>query len=84
MEGSHIHEAIGVSQEGLHSLKTRKMKGVVIEFNLSKAYDCVCWLYLRMLLTHLGFGVDFLRWIMACLTTVSFVVSINGLTSRFF
>ena len=37
-----------------------------------------------MLLTHLGFGIDFIRWIMACITTVSFVVLIIGSASPFF
>ena len=60
LEGRQIHEAIGVAQEGLHSLKTRNTKGVVIKIDLSKAYARVCWLYLMMLLTHLGFGIDFI------------------------
>ena len=84
MEGRQIHEAIGVSHEGLHSLKTKKLKGVVIKIELSKAYDRVCWLYLRMLLTHLGFEIDFIWWIMACISSISFVVLINGSASPFF
>ena len=39
---------------------------------------------MRMLLTHLGFGIDFIRCIMACITMVSFVVLINGSTGSFF
>ena len=53
VEGRQIHEAIGVAQEGLHTLKVQKQKGAVIKIDLSKAYDRVSWLYLRMLLTHL-------------------------------
>jgi hypothetical protein len=41
LEGRQIHEAIGVAQEVLHSLKTRNMKGVVLKIDLSKAYDRV-------------------------------------------
>ena len=37
-----------------------------------------------MLLTHLGFGIDFIRWIVSCITTVSFSVLINGVASPFF
>ena len=84
LEGRQIHEAIGVAQEGLHSLKVQKQKGAVIKIDLSKAYDRVCWLYLRMLLTHLGFCYEFVRWIMACISTVSFAVLINGAASPFF
>jgi len=84
LEGRQIHEAIGVAQEGLHSLKMRNMKGAVLKIDLSKAYDKVSWIYLRLLLTHLGFGVDFIRWVMSCITTVSFFVLINGVASSFF
>lgn len=84
LEGRKIHEAIGVAQEGLHSLKSRKMKGVVLKIDLSKAYDRVSWLYICLLLTHLDFEVPFIRWVMSCITTVSFVVLINGSASLFF
>jgi hypothetical protein len=84
LEGRQIHEAIGIAQEGLHSMKTRKLKGAVLKIDLSKAYDRVSWLYIRLLLTHLGFDVPFINWAMNCLTTASFVVLINGSTSSFF
>jgi len=34
-----IHEAIGFSQETLHSIKISKTKGAIIKIDLSKAYD---------------------------------------------
>ena len=37
LEGRQIHEAIGVAQEGLHSLKTRRLKGAILKIDLSKA-----------------------------------------------
>jgi len=84
LKGRQIHEAIGVAQEGLHSMKTSKIKGAVIKIDLSKAYDKVNWLFIRLLLTHLGFNINFIRWIMSCISTVSFAVLINGSASPFF
>lgn len=81
--GRQIHKSIGVAQEGLHIIKTKKMKGVVIKIDLSKAYDIVNWLYIHLLLTHLGFHLDSIRWIMSCITSVSFSVLINGAASHF-
>jgi hypothetical protein len=84
LEGRQIHEAIGVAQEGIHSIKTKKLKGEVLKIDLSKAYDWVNWLYIRLLLTHLGFEIDFIRWVMCCIYSASFVVLINGSASPFF
>ena len=83
LKGRQIHEAIGVAQEGLHSMKARKIKGAVLKIDLSKAYDKVNWLFLRLLLTHLGFNIDVIRWIMSCISTVSFAILINGSASPF-
>ena len=84
LEGKQIHEAIRVPQEGLHNIKSKHMQGAMLKIDLSKAYDRVNWLYVRLLLTHLGFQIDFIRWIMSCITTISFAILINGATSPFF
>ncbi len=84
LDGRQIHEAVGVAQETLHSLNIGKRKGVVVKIDFSKAYDRISWLYLRLLLTHLGFGYDFVRWVMSCVSSSSIVVLINGEASSFF
>ena len=84
LEGRQIHEAIGVVRKGLHSIKSKHLRGVVLKIDLSKAVDRVNWLYIRLLLTHMGFHIDFIHWIMSCLTSVSFAILINGATSPSF
>eukprot|EP00253_Pinus_taeda_P015318 PITA_15318 len=84
LDGRQIHEAIGVAQEVLHNIKQKKKKGVVLKIDLSKAYDRINWLYIRLLLTHLGFSYSFISWIMGCISNVSFAVLINGAASPFF
>eukprot|EP00253_Pinus_taeda_P019465 PITA_19465 len=84
LDGRQIHEAIGVAQEVLHSIKLKNKKGAVIKIDLSKAYDKINWTYIRMLLTHLGFKVDFIRRIMGCITDVSYAILINGVATPFF
>lgn len=37
-----------------------------------------------MLLTHLGFPFNFIKWIMSCITNIPFSVLINGAASAFF
>lgn len=84
LDGRKIHEAIGVAQETIHSIKQSNKKGVVLKIDLSKAYDQISWSYIQMLLTHLGFKVEFIDWIMGCISNSSFAVLINGAASKFF
>eukprot|EP00253_Pinus_taeda_P002170 PITA_02170 len=84
LDGRQIHEAIGVAQETIHNIRQAKKKGAVLKIDLSKAYDRIDWSYLRLLLTHLGFKVEFINWIMGCITNINFVVLINGAASQFF
>eukprot|EP00253_Pinus_taeda_P029580 PITA_29580 len=84
LEGRQIHEAIGVAQEVIHSVKQKKKKGVILKIDLSKAYNRINWLYLQLLLTHLGFNYSFINWIMGCISNVSFAVLINGAATPFF
>lgn len=81
LEGRQIHETIGVEGEGIHSLKTTKLKGVVIKIDLSKAYDHVIWIYIKLILTHVGFFLDFINWVTSCIQSVSFEVVINDTSS---
>eukprot|EP00253_Pinus_taeda_P012674 PITA_12674 len=84
LSGRQIHEAIGVAQEVMHSVRQKNKKGVVIKIDLSKAYDRINWLYLRLLLTHLGFKPAFISWIMGCISNVSYAILINGAATPFF
>ena len=56
LENRHIHEAIRVAQEGMHGIKIKKIKGAILKIDLSKDFDRVSWIYLRRILTHLGFN----------------------------
>lgn len=62
----------------------KKIKGAILKIDLSKAFDRVNWLYVKMILTHLVFPPPFIDWIMCCINLASFSVLINGSTSHFF
>ena len=78
-----IHETIGAAQEEMHNIKVKKSKGSILKIDPSKYFDRVSWIYLRLLLTHLGFNYSIIKWIFACISTTSFSVLINGSTSSF-
>lgn len=54
------------------------------KIDLSKEFNWARWSYIRILLTHLGFKVPFIIWIMSCLSLVSLIVLIYGSTPNFF
>ncbi|GJU33495.1 RNA-directed DNA polymerase, eukaryota, reverse transcriptase zinc-binding domain protein [Tanacetum coccineum] len=51
---------------------------VAFKINSHKAYDSVKWGFLRQCLVHFGFPVCMITWIMNCLSSPSFTISING------
>ena len=84
LEHHQIHEAIGSAQEAMHSIWTTHLKAIARKIELAKAFDRVSCLYIKMLLIHLGFPHNFITWIMACITTPTFSVLINGSATHFF
>jgi hypothetical protein len=56
----------------------------IVKIDLSKDYDQVSWLYLRIFLTHLGFEVPFINSVMSYISTTKFAFLINGEASPFF
>jgi len=61
----------------------KKKKGMILKVDLSKAFDRANWLYIRLLLTHLGFPYVYIKWIMSCIKDVSYSVLINGEATSF-
>jgi hypothetical protein len=72
------------TQECMHSIKARKQKALILKLDLRKAYDCVNWDFLRLILVQTGFSVHSIHWIMSCVVSSSFAVLINGEASMFF
>eukprot|EP00253_Pinus_taeda_P033341 PITA_33341 len=67
-----------------NSIKNKKLKGVILKIDLAKDFDRVSWLYIKLILTHMGFPPPFIDWIMCYITSASFSVLINGSASHFF
>lgn len=50
---------------------------------MSKVYDRVEWNFVEILLEKLGFDGIWIRWVMACISTVSYTVLLNGRSDGF-
>jgi hypothetical protein len=56
LQGRRIQDAIGTTHESLHSIKKKKLKSLILKLDLRKAYDCIDWAHLRLILLKVGFG----------------------------
>jgi hypothetical protein len=84
LKGRRIQDAIGAAHECLHSIKQKNLKALVMKLDLKKAFDCVDWDFLRLILHAVGFGERFITWTLSCVTSANIAVLINGEPSTFF
>jgi hypothetical protein len=83
MVGYVTHDVVGLTQEGIHNTKIRKILAMVLNLDLSKAYDRVSWSYLRLNLIHIGMGLHTLNWIVGYLSQIYFAMLINAFAHDF-
>lgn len=87
VEGRLISDNIIVAHEMIHNLRTKESiskQYMAIKTDMSKAYDHVEWNFLETLLEKMGFDRKWVCWVMACVSTVSYTILLNGRTHGFF
>jgi hypothetical protein len=84
LKGCQIIDAIGMAQECLHGIKTKKSKALILKLDLKKAFDCINWDFLKLILAQTGFSQHMIKWIMSCVTSANLAILINGESSTFF
>lgn len=55
-----------------------------LKVDLRKAFDSVDWRFLKDVLLKLKFPLQFVEWVMTCVTTTSYSLSINGVMQGLF
>ena len=87
MPGRLITDNVIMAYECLHTIRKQKAKYpfFALKMDMTKAYDRVEWMYLKGVLLKLGFKVNWVKMVMRCVTSVRYVVKVNGeLTDSFF
>ena len=85
VQGRAITDNVLVAFELVHTIK-RKAQGrsgdVAFKVDMRKAYDHIRWTYLEAVMVRMGFARKWIDWIMLCVTTVKYMVAINGELAR--
>ena len=66
------------AHEVVHSLLSNRKVGMIMQLDLAKAYDKLNWTYIRKGLLAFGFDHKWVRWVMALVTSSSFLILVNG------
>lgn len=80
-----IFDNIIISHELIKGYNRKQLSPrCMVKVDIQKAYDSVEWPFIRQMLHELGFPYRYVEWIMTCLTTVEYVINVNGeLTESF-
>ena len=76
-----ITDNVFIAFELMHYLdhkKGGKDGFMAIKLDMSKAYDRVKWNFIELVMRRLGFHEIWVGWVMKCITTVTYLVLING------
>ena len=79
--GRMITDNVIIAFETIHYLKNVRVGNnaqMAVELDMSKAYDRVEWNFLEAIMLKLGFHGRWVQLIMACVTTVSYAIMVNG------
>lgn len=78
VEGRQILDNILLAQEMIHTLHSRKITGMMMQLDVSKAYDKVNWNYLEAILKAFSFANQWIKWILALIKYTKFSILVNG------
>jgi hypothetical protein len=68
----------------MHSIKTKNSKALILKLDLKKAFDCIDWDFLRLILAQTGFSHSMIKWVMGCVVSANIAILVNGEPSSFF
>ncbi|XP_071740916.1 uncharacterized protein [Rutidosis leptorrhynchoides] len=78
IRGRYILDSVLVALESVDELKAKKIKSYIFKADFEKAFDCINWNFLLDMLSLMGFGNKWKKWIKSCLSSTSISILING------
>ncbi|GJR68620.1 putative RNA-directed DNA polymerase, eukaryota, reverse transcriptase zinc-binding domain protein [Tanacetum coccineum] len=84
LSGRQILDRVLIANEIIHMANIEDHKLLLFKVDFEKAFDRVCWSFLRDIMVQMGFGVKWLMWMNSCLSSASISVLLNGAPSKEF
>ncbi|XP_071699700.1 uncharacterized protein [Rutidosis leptorrhynchoides] len=84
LKGRNILDSVLIANEIIDELKRKKHKGLIFKVDFEKAFDCIEWDFLFKTMQFMGFGLKWISFIRACLSSSSISVLINGSPTKEF
>jgi hypothetical protein len=78
VRGRSIHDNFMLVQQSIKSLHKRKVTGLFLKLDISRAFDSVSWAFIIEILIHLGFGPIWWNLISSLMFMYSTQVLLNG------
>jgi hypothetical protein len=82
VEGRQILDNIIQAHEIIHTLKSKKKAGMLIQLDLAKAYDKISWHYMEKTMEAFGFDQHWIKWVINLVSTTSFSLLVNGAPAK--
>ncbi|GKD76601.1 putative RNA-directed DNA polymerase, eukaryota, reverse transcriptase zinc-binding domain protein [Tanacetum coccineum] len=84
LSGRQILDGVLIANEIIQMANIEDHKLLLFKVDFEKAFDRVCWSFLRDIMVQMGFGVKWLMWMNSCLSSVLISVLLNGAPSKEF
>jgi hypothetical protein len=76
--GRSPHDNFVLVREVARRINHKRIKGVFLKLDISRAFDSLSWYFLFEILRHLGFGDIWLKWISLLLSSATMRILVNG------
>lgn len=77
IEGRQILDGILIANEIVAWASRSKSPLMLVKVDFAKAFDCVNWTFLDSVMSQMGFGVKWRRWMFSCFSSARLSVLVN-------
>ncbi|XP_071713612.1 secreted RxLR effector protein 78-like [Rutidosis leptorrhynchoides] len=78
LKGRYILDRVLIANETVDFIRTSRGKGFIFKADFEKAFDSLNWKFLLDVMSCMGFGSKWRKWIMSCLKSASISILVNG------